>query len=96
MTSSETIEILDSLDALCRSPTKHSYCWCSGRQSGGVFSVLVVAAGFTRRYIENPSMVACGNEPLQLLSVFTALEKSQDAIGITCEDHILQYALSIR
>lgn len=47
-------------------------------------------------YIENPSMVACGNEPLQLLSVFTALEKSQDAIGITCEDHILQYALSIR
>lgn len=63
--------------------------------------MLVVAAGFTRRYIENPSMVACGNEPLQLvfgevLSVFTALEKSQDAIGITCEDHILQYALSIR
>lgn len=28
--------------------------------------MLFIAAGFTRRYIENASIVACGNEPLQL------------------------------
>ncbi|XP_004852901.1 high affinity cAMP-specific and IBMX-insensitive 3',5'-cyclic phosphodiesterase 8A isoform X2 [Heterocephalus glaber] len=63
-----------------------------------------IAAGFTRRYIENPSIMACYNELLQLEfgevrsqlklracnSVFTALEKSQEAIEITSEDHIIQ------
>lgn len=63
--------------------------------------VLFIAAGFTRRYRESPSIVTCGNEPLQLAFgevwlVFTALEKSQEAIGVTCEDHTLQYALSVR
>ncbi|CAH7343889.1 Pde8a [Phodopus roborovskii] len=65
-----------------------------------------IAAGFTRRYIENPNIMACYNELLQLAfgevrsqlklracnSVFTALEKSQEAIEITSEDHIIQYA----
>ncbi|XP_045417570.1 high affinity cAMP-specific and IBMX-insensitive 3',5'-cyclic phosphodiesterase 8A isoform X8 [Lemur catta] len=65
-----------------------------------------LAAGFTRRYIENPSIMACYNELLQLEfgevrsqlklracnSIFTALEKSQEAIEITNEDHIIQYA----
>uniref|UniRef100_H0VC04 Phosphodiesterase n=1 Tax=Cavia porcellus TaxID=10141 RepID=H0VC04_CAVPO len=65
-----------------------------------------IAAGFTRRYVENPSIMACYNELLQLEfgevrsqlklracnSVFTALEKSQEAIEITSEDHIIQYA----
>ncbi|XP_069322665.1 high affinity cAMP-specific and IBMX-insensitive 3',5'-cyclic phosphodiesterase 8A isoform X3 [Eulemur rufifrons] len=63
-----------------------------------------LAAGFTRRYIENPSVMACYNELLQLEfgevrsqlklracnSIFTALEKSQEAIEITNEDHIIQ------
>uniref|UniRef100_A0A8I5ZLP7 Phosphodiesterase n=1 Tax=Rattus norvegicus TaxID=10116 RepID=A0A8I5ZLP7_RAT len=58
------------------------------------------------RYIENPNVMACYNELLQLAfgevrsqlklracnSVFTALEKSQEAIEITSEDHIIQYA----
>ncbi|XP_053450536.1 high affinity cAMP-specific and IBMX-insensitive 3',5'-cyclic phosphodiesterase 8A isoform X2 [Nycticebus coucang] len=65
-----------------------------------------IAAGFTRRYIENPNIMACYNELLQLEfgevrsqlklrtcnSIFTALEKSQEAIEITSEDHIIQYA----
>uniref|UniRef100_A0A8C6RS45 Phosphodiesterase n=2 Tax=Nannospalax galili TaxID=1026970 RepID=A0A8C6RS45_NANGA len=65
-----------------------------------------IAAGFTRRYIENPSIMACYNELLQLAfgevrsqlklracnSIFTALERSQEAIEITSEDHIIQYA----
>ncbi|XP_048185830.1 high affinity cAMP-specific and IBMX-insensitive 3',5'-cyclic phosphodiesterase 8A isoform X3 [Perognathus longimembris pacificus] len=64
-----------------------------------------IAAGFTRRYTENPSIMACYNELLQLEfgevrsqlklracnSVFTALEKSQDAIEITSENHVIQY-----
>uniref|UniRef100_A0A8C0WGA1 Phosphodiesterase n=1 Tax=Castor canadensis TaxID=51338 RepID=A0A8C0WGA1_CASCN len=59
-----------------------------------------------QRYVENPSMMACYNELLQLEfgevrsqlklracnSVFTALEKSQEAIEITSEDHVIQYA----
>uniref|UniRef100_A0A2K6FT55 3',5'-cyclic-AMP phosphodiesterase n=1 Tax=Propithecus coquereli TaxID=379532 RepID=A0A2K6FT55_PROCO len=63
-----------------------------------------LAAGFTRRYIENPNIMACYNELLQLEfgevrsqlklracnSIFTALEKSQEAIEITNEDHIIQ------
>ncbi|XP_070334401.1 high affinity cAMP-specific and IBMX-insensitive 3',5'-cyclic phosphodiesterase 8A isoform X5 [Odocoileus virginianus] len=58
------------------------------------------------RYIENPSPMACYNELLQLEfgevrsqlklracnSMFAALEKSQEAIEITSEDHIIQYA----
>lgn len=65
-----------------------------------------IAAGFTRRYIENPSIMACYNELLQLAfgevrsqlklracnSIFTALEKSQEEIEIASEDHIIQYA----
>ncbi|KAK2504175.1 hypothetical protein MC885_007144 [Smutsia gigantea] len=74
----------------------------------------LIAAGFTRvcthcfamqRYVENPSLMACYNELLQLEfgevrsqlklracnSVFTALEKSQEAIEITSEDRIIQY-----
>nr|XP_012618703.1 high affinity cAMP-specific and IBMX-insensitive 3',5'-cyclic phosphodiesterase 8A isoform X2 [Microcebus murinus] len=65
-----------------------------------------LAAGFTRRYIENPNIMACYNELLQLEfgevrsqlklracnSIFTALEKSQEAVEITNEDHIIQYA----
>lgn len=65
-----------------------------------------IAAGFTRRYVENPSLMACYNELLQLAfgevrsqlklracnAVFTALEKSQEAIEITSEAHIIQYA----
>uniref|UniRef100_A0A8C5UKG1 3',5'-cyclic-AMP phosphodiesterase n=1 Tax=Microcebus murinus TaxID=30608 RepID=A0A8C5UKG1_MICMU len=63
-----------------------------------------LAAGFTRRYIENPNIMACYNELLQLEfgevrsqlklracnSIFTALEKSQEAVEITNEDHIIQ------
>ncbi|XP_058521502.1 high affinity cAMP-specific and IBMX-insensitive 3',5'-cyclic phosphodiesterase 8A isoform X2 [Ochotona princeps] len=66
----------------------------------------LIAAGFTRRYVENPNITACYNELLQLEfgevrsqlklracnSIFTALEKSQEAIEITSEDHIIQYA----
>ncbi|KAF0876227.1 PDE8A phosphodiesterase, partial [Crocuta crocuta] len=66
----------------------------------------LIAAGFTRRYVENPSLMACYNELLQLEfgevrsqlklracnSVFTALEKSQEAVEITSEDHVIQYA----
>uniref|UniRef100_A0A2I3HD45 Phosphodiesterase n=1 Tax=Nomascus leucogenys TaxID=61853 RepID=A0A2I3HD45_NOMLE len=63
-----------------------------------------IAAGFTRRYVENPNIMACYNELLQLEfgevrsqlklracnSVFTALENSEDAIEITSEDRIIQ------
>ncbi|XP_015990903.2 high affinity cAMP-specific and IBMX-insensitive 3',5'-cyclic phosphodiesterase 8A isoform X3 [Rousettus aegyptiacus] len=66
----------------------------------------LIAAGFTRRYVENPSLMACYNELLQLEfgevrsqlklracnSVFAALEKSQEAVEITSEDHMIQYA----
>ncbi|XP_058150716.1 high affinity cAMP-specific and IBMX-insensitive 3',5'-cyclic phosphodiesterase 8A isoform X1 [Dasypus novemcinctus] len=66
----------------------------------------LIAAGFTRRYLENPSIMACYNELIQLEfgevrsqlklracnSIFIALEKSQEAIEITSEDHIIQYA----
>ncbi|XP_059517601.1 high affinity cAMP-specific and IBMX-insensitive 3',5'-cyclic phosphodiesterase 8A-like [Myotis daubentonii] len=65
----------------------------------------LIRAGFTRRYVENPSLQACYAELLQLEfgevrsqlklracnSVFTALEKSQDAIKITSEDNYIQY-----
>ncbi|XP_051837151.1 high affinity cAMP-specific and IBMX-insensitive 3',5'-cyclic phosphodiesterase 8A isoform X2 [Antechinus flavipes] len=66
----------------------------------------LIVAGFTRRYIENGNIMACYNELIQLEfgevrsqlklracnSIFTALEKSQEAIEIKNEDHILQYA----
>nr|XP_036276253.1 high affinity cAMP-specific and IBMX-insensitive 3',5'-cyclic phosphodiesterase 8A-like [Pipistrellus kuhlii] len=66
----------------------------------------LLAAGFTRLFVENPSLMACYTELLQLQfgevrsqlklracnSIFTALEKAQDAIEITGEDHLVQYA----
>ncbi|XP_039346975.1 high affinity cAMP-specific and IBMX-insensitive 3',5'-cyclic phosphodiesterase 8A isoform X5 [Mauremys reevesii] len=65
----------------------------------------LIAAGFTRRYVENSNITACYNELIQLEfgevraqfklracnSIFTALEKSQEAIEITSEDHVIQY-----
>ncbi|XP_072475841.1 high affinity cAMP-specific and IBMX-insensitive 3',5'-cyclic phosphodiesterase 8A isoform X1 [Notamacropus eugenii] len=65
----------------------------------------LIAAGFTRRYVENCNIMACYNELIQLEfgevrsqlklracnSIFTALEKSQEAIEIKSEDHIIQY-----
>ncbi|XP_054569175.1 high affinity cAMP-specific and IBMX-insensitive 3',5'-cyclic phosphodiesterase 8A [Eptesicus fuscus] len=76
------------------------------RRRDGEESVMpLISAGFTRRYVENPSLLACYAELLQLefgevrsqlklracKSVFTALEKSQDAIKITSEDNYIQY-----
>ncbi|KAE8617927.1 hypothetical protein XENTR_v10009226 [Xenopus tropicalis] len=65
----------------------------------------LISAGFTRRYVENSNIMACYNELIQLEfgevlaqfklracnSLFTTLEKSQEAIEITSEDHIIQY-----
>lgn len=65
----------------------------------------LISAGFTRRYVENPNVMACYNELIQLEygevraqfklracnSLFTTLEKSQEAIEITNEDHKIQY-----
>ncbi|XP_026143381.1 high affinity cAMP-specific and IBMX-insensitive 3',5'-cyclic phosphodiesterase 8A-like [Carassius auratus] len=65
----------------------------------------LISAGFNRRYVENPNMMSCYNELLQLHhgeiraqiklracnAVFTALEQSQEAIEISSEDHIIQY-----
>ncbi|KGL82267.1 High affinity cAMP-specific and IBMX-insensitive 3',5'-cyclic phosphodiesterase 8A, partial [Tinamus guttatus] len=65
----------------------------------------LINAGFTRRYVENSNAMACYNELIQLEhgevraqfklracnSLFTALEKSQEAIEITSEDHVIQY-----
>nr|KAF6283529.1 phosphodiesterase 8A [Pipistrellus kuhlii] len=76
------------------------------RKRDGEESVMpLISAGFTRRYVENPSLMACYAELLQLEfgevrsqlklracnSVFTALEKSQDAIKITSENNYIQY-----
>ncbi|XP_036162181.1 high affinity cAMP-specific and IBMX-insensitive 3',5'-cyclic phosphodiesterase 8A [Myotis myotis] len=76
------------------------------RRRDGEESVMpLISAGFTRRYVENPSLQACYVELLQLEfgevrsqlklracnSVFTALEKSHDAIKITSEDNYIQY-----
>ncbi|XP_015687110.1 high affinity cAMP-specific and IBMX-insensitive 3',5'-cyclic phosphodiesterase 8A isoform X2 [Protobothrops mucrosquamatus] len=63
-----------------------------------------LAAGFTRRYVENSNIMACYNELIQLEfgevqaqfklracnSIFTALDKSQEATEITSEDHVIQ------
>ncbi|KFP38490.1 High affinity cAMP-specific and IBMX-insensitive 3',5'-cyclic phosphodiesterase 8A, partial [Chlamydotis macqueenii] len=65
----------------------------------------LISAGFTRRYVENSNFMACYNELIQLAfgevraqfklracnSLFTALEKSQEAIEITSEDRVIQY-----
>uniref|UniRef100_A0A8C2YH01 Phosphodiesterase n=1 Tax=Coturnix japonica TaxID=93934 RepID=A0A8C2YH01_COTJA len=59
----------------------------------------------TEIYVENSNIMACYNELIQLEfgevraqfklracnSLFTALEKSQEAIEITSEDHVIQY-----
>uniref|UniRef100_A0A8C3RSN1 Phosphodiesterase n=1 Tax=Chelydra serpentina TaxID=8475 RepID=A0A8C3RSN1_CHESE len=64
-----------------------------------------VIIGVVRRYVENSNIMACYNELIQLEfgevraqfklracnSIFTALEKSQEAIEITSEDHVIQY-----
>ncbi|XP_074862391.1 high affinity cAMP-specific and IBMX-insensitive 3',5'-cyclic phosphodiesterase 8A isoform X2 [Carettochelys insculpta] len=75
----------------------------SDREESSVLPL--IAAGFTRRYVENSNIMACYNELIQLEfgevrtqfklracnSIFTALEKSQEAIEITSEDHVIQY-----
>ncbi|XP_064524957.1 high affinity cAMP-specific and IBMX-insensitive 3',5'-cyclic phosphodiesterase 8A isoform X1 [Pseudopipra pipra] len=100
-------------EALCRSirTTKASentviICVVQRHTDREESSILpLISAGFTRRYIENSSRMACYNELIQLEfgqvqaqfklracnSLFTALEKSQEAIEITSEDHVIQY-----
>uniref|UniRef100_A0A8C5E3A0 Phosphodiesterase n=1 Tax=Gouania willdenowi TaxID=441366 RepID=A0A8C5E3A0_GOUWI len=65
----------------------------------------LLRAGFSRRFVENSSVLACYNELVQIEhgevrchfklracnSVFTALEQCQEAVEITSEDHIIQY-----
>uniref|UniRef100_A0A8C5E373 Phosphodiesterase n=1 Tax=Gouania willdenowi TaxID=441366 RepID=A0A8C5E373_GOUWI len=64
----------------------------------------LLRAGFSRRFVENSSVLACYNELVQIEhgevrchfklracnSVFTALEQCQEAVEITSEDHIIQ------
>uniref|UniRef100_A0A8C4Y2M6 Phosphodiesterase n=1 Tax=Gopherus evgoodei TaxID=1825980 RepID=A0A8C4Y2M6_9SAUR len=78
-------------------------CRHSDREESSILPL--IAAGFTRRYVENSNIMACYNELIQLEfgevraqfklracnSIFTALEKSQEAIEITSEDHVIQY-----
>ncbi|XP_058667748.1 high affinity cAMP-specific and IBMX-insensitive 3',5'-cyclic phosphodiesterase 8A isoform X2 [Ammospiza caudacuta] len=100
-------------EALCRSirTTKASentviICVVQRHPDREESSILpLISAGFTRRYVENSSRMACYNELIQLEfgqvqaqfklracnSLFTALEKSQEAIEITSEDHVIQY-----
>ncbi|XP_059555562.1 high affinity cAMP-specific and IBMX-insensitive 3',5'-cyclic phosphodiesterase 8A-like [Myotis daubentonii] len=75
------------------------------RRDGELPVMPLLTAGFTRRYVEDPSPLACYTELLQLQfgevrsqlklracnSIFTALEKSQDAVEITGQDHLVQY-----
>ncbi|XP_051907444.1 high affinity cAMP-specific and IBMX-insensitive 3',5'-cyclic phosphodiesterase 8B isoform X1 [Hippocampus zosterae] len=75
----------------------------SDQDESSVFPLL--CAGFSRRFVENTSVSACYNELVQLEygevrchfklracnSAFTALEKCQEAVEITSEDHIIQY-----
>lgn len=97
--------------ALCRSirsskVSEHTVIIGVVRRRDGEESVMpLLRAGFTRRFVENPSLLACYAELLQLEfgevrsqlklracnSVFTALEKSQDAIKITSENNYIQY-----
>ncbi|CAM9909860.1 unnamed protein product [Lampetra planeri] len=65
----------------------------------------LISAGFTRRFVETPSVSACYNELVQLeygevraqfklraaSSVFTALANCQDAVEVTSEEHLIQY-----
>ncbi|KAL8197272.1 UNVERIFIED_CONTAM: High affinity cAMP-specific and IBMX-insensitive 3',5'-cyclic phosphodiesterase 8A [Gekko kuhli] len=80
---------------------------CEGKHADREESSILplISAGFTRRYIENANITACYNELIQLEygevraqfklracnSIFTALEKSQEAIEITSEDRVIQY-----
>nr|XP_014340305.1 PREDICTED: high affinity cAMP-specific and IBMX-insensitive 3',5'-cyclic phosphodiesterase 8A isoform X2 [Latimeria chalumnae] len=100
-------------EALCRSiratnPSENSVIVAVARKPGDREEASVmplISAGFTRRYIENPNIMACYNELIQLEfgevrsqfklracnSLFTALEQSQEVIEITSEDHVIQY-----
>uniref|UniRef100_A0A8C9WCQ4 Phosphodiesterase n=1 Tax=Scleropages formosus TaxID=113540 RepID=A0A8C9WCQ4_SCLFO len=65
----------------------------------------LIAAGFSRRYVENANVMTCYNELIQLEhgevraqfklracnAIFAALEQSQEAIEITSEDQVIQY-----
>ncbi|XP_048829020.1 high affinity cAMP-specific and IBMX-insensitive 3',5'-cyclic phosphodiesterase 8A-like [Brienomyrus brachyistius] len=65
----------------------------------------LIAAGFNRSYVENPSVMSCYNELIQLehgevqaqfrlracSAIFTAMEQSEEAIEITNEDKVIQY-----
>uniref|UniRef100_A0A8C5PZ05 Phosphodiesterase n=1 Tax=Leptobrachium leishanense TaxID=445787 RepID=A0A8C5PZ05_9ANUR len=65
----------------------------------------LLRAGFSRRFVENSSMIACYNELIQIEhgevrsqfklrscnSIFTALDQCQEAVEITSEDHVIQY-----
>ncbi|XP_078252883.1 high affinity cAMP-specific and IBMX-insensitive 3',5'-cyclic phosphodiesterase 8B [Rhinoraja longicauda] len=76
---------------------------CNDQEETSVLPIL--NAGFSRRYTENPNVIACYNELIQLehgevrsqfklracSSIFAALEHCQEAIEITNEDHIIQY-----
>nr|KAF6366828.1 hypothetical protein mPipKuh1_013280 [Pipistrellus kuhlii] len=62
-------------------------------------------AGFSRRFVENSSIIACYNELIQIEhgevrsqfklracnSVFTALDHCHEAIEITSDEHVIQY-----
>uniref|UniRef100_A0A8C9LDL7 Phosphodiesterase n=1 Tax=Pavo cristatus TaxID=9049 RepID=A0A8C9LDL7_PAVCR len=51
----------------------------------------LISAGFTRRYVENSNIMVRAQFKLRACnSLFTALEKSQEAIEITSEDHVIQ------
>uniref|UniRef100_A0A8C9T3Y2 Phosphodiesterase n=1 Tax=Scleropages formosus TaxID=113540 RepID=A0A8C9T3Y2_SCLFO len=76
---------------------------CGDREEASVMPL--IAAGFNRRYVENPHMMSCYNELIQLEygevhaqfqlracnAIFTAMEQSQEAIEITNEDQLIQY-----
>ncbi|XP_061603777.1 high affinity cAMP-specific and IBMX-insensitive 3',5'-cyclic phosphodiesterase 8B [Phyllopteryx taeniolatus] len=65
----------------------------------------LLCAGFSRRFVGNASVSVCYNELVQLErgevrchfklracnSAFTVLEKCQEAVEITGEDHVIQY-----
>ncbi|KAM4037125.1 high affinity cAMP-specific and IBMX-insensitive 3',5'-cyclic phosphodiesterase 8A isoform 3-T3 [Anomaloglossus baeobatrachus] len=100
-------------EALCRSiratkPSENSVIIAVVRRQSDRDETSImplISAGFTRRYVENPNVMACYNELIQLEygevraqlklracnSLFTTLEKSQEAIEITNEDHKIQY-----
>ncbi|XP_040269982.1 high affinity cAMP-specific and IBMX-insensitive 3',5'-cyclic phosphodiesterase 8A-like isoform X2 [Bufo bufo] len=100
-------------EALCRSiratkPSENSVIIAVVRKQSDRDETSImplISAGFTRRYVENPNVMACYNELIQLEygevraqfklracnSLFTTLEKSQEAIEITNEDHKIQY-----